>query len=186
MLLTVNTLYAYYPAAFWICLGLTLLLAGAGVGGAVALRRAGRLTTYGAAVASLLWCYGATVFYFTVAGRYPREEYRAILVLFAVWQRAFEGRAGEFRDLAINLVMLAPVAFLFCELRKDRIRRVIPALAVSLGFSVLIECLQYVSRTGTFETDDIFNNFIGAVLGVLVWKAWDAVRKVYLKKKKSQ
>ena len=86
----------------------------------------------------------------------------------------------------INLTMLMPVAFLFAELRRNKRRRALPALAVAAGFSIFIECLQYVSRTGTFETDDIFNNFIGAVLGVLVWKAWDAVRKVYLKKKKSQ
>ena len=184
MLLTVNTLHTYYPTAFFICLGLTLLLAGAGVFGAVTLRRYGYLTTYDAVAASILWCYAVAVLYFTVVGRFAKEDFRSEAEMFSVWRNALDGHKEDIRDLVLNLAMLAPVAFLFCELRRKKRLRILPALAVSLGFSIFIECLQYVSRTGTFEPDDIVNNFAGALAAVLVWAVWNAARN--LRKKNSQ
>ena len=206
MFLTITTLYSYYPAAFWICLGMTLVLAGAGVGGAVALQRRGAFTTYDAVVASLLWCYAVTVLYLTVIGRYAHTEYRAELRLFESHRQVFcEGNTAKLSNLLINLAMLAPVSFLFAELAGRKKRRApvgavvsadprlmlnvptvrlrpyerrptLSGIGVAFAFSLLIEGLQFVSRTGTFEIDDIFNNLVGAVAAGGAWKIWNAIR----------
>lgn len=198
MLLTVTTLHTYYPWVFWAYLGLTLLLAGAGVGWVVALRFRGDLTTYDAVVASLLWCYVVTLLYFTVIGRFAHTEYRAELDPFASWREVFsEDGRSKLPDLLVNLALMAPVAFLFAELasgnkrraerdepgippgrfRRHERRPAVYSVMISLCFSLLIECLQYVSRTGTFEIDDIINNLAGAIVSAVVWKIWDTVRK---------
>lgn len=213
MLLTITTLYSYYPAAFWVCLGMTLLLAGAGVGGAVELYRRDSLTVYDAIVASLLWCYAVAVLYFTVIGRYAHTEYRVDLTLFDSYRKAFaDGDTYKLKNIFLNLAMLAPVAFLFAELAGRKKRRLTearrnsiesqltreptgvrlrwierhPALAGALAailFSIIIECLQYVSSTGTFELDDILNNAIGAIIAACVWTIWSVISRKRFEKR---
>lgn len=67
-----------------------------------------------------------------------------------------------------NILLFVPIGFLlpctfpFCR----RISR-----TVLLGFclSVMIEVVQFVTKTGFLQTDDVINNTIGAVTGYLIY-----------------
>ena len=177
MILTVTTLYSDYPAAFWICLGMTIVLAGAGVALATAARKKGVFATYDAIVAAALWCYAVVVLYFTVIGRYSKAEYRYELTPFRSLRKLLtECGAAELKNLLINFAMLMPVAFLLCELRRKKDRPAVVAIVGSLGFSVVIEALQFVSRTGTFEIDDLIFNFAGAFVSTVIWCIFNNAR----------
>lgn len=40
------------------------------------------------------------------------------------------------------------------------------------GFSLFLETLQYLLAMGASDITDVINNTLGAVIGVLLWKAF--------------
>ncbi|MBD5393829.1 MAG: VanZ family protein [Lachnospiraceae bacterium] len=56
--------------------------------------------------------------------------------------------------------------------------------AVLAGFlcSLSIECIQFFTRLGKFETDDIMNNVIGVVIGFLGCKVIDRIIRWTIKR----
>ena len=72
------------------------------------------------------------------------------------------------RQLLINFVMLMPVGFLLPVVIKAKHKYLI-TMALSLLLTVFIETMQLITKCGSFEVDDIINNFVGAVLGMLIY-----------------
>ena len=121
----------------------------------------------GAAI--LLSLYIVVLLYFTVVGRYSHEEYEYKINFFTSYRWFFEHNGEQvLRQLLINFVMLMPVGFLLPVVIKAKHKYLI-TMALSLLLTVFIETMQLITKCGSFEVDDIINNFIGAVLGMLVY-----------------
>ena len=121
----------------------------------------------GAAI--LLSLYIVVLLYFTVTGRYSHEEYGYEIQFFTSYRWFFEHNGEQvLRQLLINFVMLMPVGFLLPVVIKAKYKYLI-TMALSLLLTVFIETMQLITKCGSFEVDDIINNFVGAVIGMLIY-----------------
>ena len=121
------------------------------------------------AAAILLSLYIVVLLYFTVTGRYSHEEYEYKINFFTSYRWFFQYNGEQvLRQLLINFVMLMPVGFLLPIVIKAKHKYLI-TMALSLLLTVFIETMQLITKCGSFEVDDIINNFIGAVLGMLIY-----------------
>lgn len=48
---------------------------------------------------------------------------------------------------------------------------------LSFTFSLLVECAQLVSKVGSFDVDDIFLNMMGGILGYLLFRSCNQMRR---------
>ncbi len=67
-----------------------------------------------------------------------------------------------------NILLFLPYGFLLGMLCKGK-SCFCKSAAIGFLTSLGIECLQYISSRGVFQTDDLITNTIGAVLGYLVF-----------------
>ena len=119
--------------------------------------------------AILLSLYIVVLLYFTVTGRYSHEEYEYKINFFTSYRWFFKYNGEQvLRQLLINLVMIMPVGFLLPVVIKAKYKYLI-TMALSLLLTVFIETMQLITKCGSFEIDDIINNFVGAVLGMLIY-----------------
>lgn len=107
----------------------------------------------------------AVVYYYTVFGRDPLPETRISLVPFQtikdIQQYPYVSH-GQYilREVILNIILLMPLGFLLTCLRWHFL------LVTLIGFlcSLSIEVLQYYTRTGTFEVDDLIYNTLGVLI----------------------
>ena len=107
----------------------------------------------------------AVVYYYTVFGRDPLPETRISLVPFQtikdIQQYPYVSH-GQYilREAVLNVILLMPLGFLLTCLRWHFL------LVTLIGFlcSLSIEVLQYYTRTGTFEVDDLIYNTSGVLI----------------------
>ena len=119
--------------------------------------------------AILLSLYIVVLMYFTVVGRYSHEEYEYKINFFTSYRWFFQYNGEQvLRQLLINLIMLMPVGFLLPVVINAKHKHLI-TMALSLLLTVFIETMQLITKCGSFEIDDIINNFVGAVLGMLIY-----------------
>lgn len=179
----VYALYRYYPDTFWIRTALTLFLLFSGIFLISQLFKKKGLSRRGRNTAILWWVYTMFLLYITVLGRYCFEDFRSRLDLFISYRQAFiAGNGSELRALILNILIFVPFGLITAELIKKRF----PAWAALIpGFilTLVIELLQLVTRTGTFEIDDLINNTLGTALGILLWYG---LRALYRKLKKNK
>ena len=129
----------------------------------------------GAAI--LLSLYIVVLLYFTVVGRYSHEEYEYKINFFTSYRWFFQYNGEQvLRQLLINFVMLMPVGFLLPVVIKAKHKYLI-TMALSLLLTVFIETMQLITKCGSFEIDDIINNFIGAVIGMLIYALCSKFKK---------
>lgn len=123
----------------------------------------------------LLLFYILVVSYYTVIGREPSDNYKLELLPFKTiidyFNVGYEGH-GQYilHEVFLNFVLLMPVgAILGCSSTLSKndvcIRKVFP-----FGFliSLLIETFQLITKTGTFEVDDLIYNTLGCAIGYIV------------------
>lgn len=123
----------------------------------------------------LLLVYISVVFYFTIISRVPSDEYKLELLPFKTiidfFNVGYDGHGRYIlRDVLVNVGLLMPVGFVlgfhsFLPKNGINIRKVI-----FYGFliSLSIETLQLISKTGTFEIDDLIYNTLGCAIGYFV------------------
>ena len=72
----------------------------------------------------------------------------------------------------MNIALFVPLGFFLADvLRTWNIKRAgLLAVLISFVITVAIETIQYVDGLGFGETDDVFNNVLGAVLGVGIYR----------------
>jgi len=88
---------------------------------------------------------------------------------YAAW---VQGKPGHGREILLNIALFVPLGyFLAAVLDSSAVKR-FGLLAAGLSFvvSVAIEAVQYVDGLGLAEWDDVFNNVLGACLGIGVYK----------------
>ena len=71
---------------------------------------------------------------------------------------------SEFQLIIFNMLMFSPLGFLLPLLWK-RAEKLKVIVITSLAFTSSIEIIQLISGRGIFEFDDLFNNFIGSLMG---------------------
>lgn len=75
----------------------------------------------------------------------------------------------------LNVVMFVPFGFLVPLIWRKR-EKFWQVFAAGLGFSLLIELSQLLCYRGT-DVDDLIMNTLGAIVGFLLFKAWDKLTK---------
>lgn len=104
----------------------------------------------------------------TFAGR-PRVH-GAMLIPFSSYYEAWAAKSFiGWRNILLNIAMFIPFGALLpiCWDRKLNLRKLLVIVALT---SLSIETVQYISRTGLFEIDDLINNLLGALIGFGGWK----------------
>ena len=175
MTATVTTLFHEFPLVFTIRVGISLLLITASFFIAIKLCRQGKINNTQRNIMMCLAVYIVLMFYFTVLGRYSWSVYRYDFDVAGAYGRLFQNFSGEeLKQFLINLLMIVPISFFTPVLINKH--KYINTILFCIVLTLTIEFLQFFTCTGTFETVDIINNIIGAVLGIA---ACAAVRKIY-------
>lgn len=116
----------------------------------------------------LLILYSAIIVYMTLLNR-PTGARRVNFYLF--WSYRF-----FFRDLYVqkqvlnNILLFVPVGTIVSKL-KPRWNTVV----LTFLFSLAIEILQFLTARGLFELDDLVNNTLGGLIGMLSCLIWEYV-----------
>lgn len=74
------------------------------------------------------------------------------------------------RELIENIVIFVPFGIYGGMLTRERAG--VTVILAGAGFSLLLETLQYLLSMGASDITDVINNTLGAVIGVLSWKAF--------------
>ena len=170
MFAPVKTLYTYFPLQFFIRLTIDLLIAAFGVFLSVRLYKKGRFDKVQTIAGIILFVWGAFVLMLTVLGRRTHEdEYGLNLVFFDCYQKIFVGHdKAILRSVLQNIIMFIPIGFTLSVVFKNKHSFLIP-LAISFGLSLTIETCQLILDSGYFELDDLVNNTLGALIGILLY-----------------
>lgn len=94
-------------------------------------------------------------------------------------------KLNSFENLVGNIVAFVPFGFLLPYVIK-REKCFFIMLFQSFFLVVGIEVFQLFSAFGAFDVDDILLNCFGAVLGYLVYKAYEALNKRFESKQKKK
>ena len=101
---------------------------------------------------------------FTFLGREPEPERQLWTTLFGSYHRAWDEQHDFiFWGIVANVVMTIPLGLLL-PLGEKKVHFV-RLMLVSAAFFILIEVLQYITRLGYFDVDDIWNNLWGTAIG---------------------
>jgi len=68
-----------------------------------------------------------------------------------------------------NILLFIPYGFISAWAFKWG-RKLIPCAAFGFFSSVVIECVQYATKRGYFQIDDILTNLLGSVIGYFVFR----------------
>ena len=74
-------------------------------------------------------------------------------------------------QIIFNIIGFIPVGFLGARMLAWK------AILMGIGISVAVEMVQFFSKTGLFEVDDIIHNSIGAAVGVLICMLIAGIKK---------
>ncbi len=133
----------------------------------------------------LLAIYVAVALWLTLLGRNPNQYSAAKLELFWSYREALElskiglniTNASLLAEIILNVLLFVPLGALLPLLWPSRLENapiwkaaLIVAVIAFLG-SAAIELSQWYFKLGLFEFDDLMDNTIGAVLGLLTYRA---------------
>ncbi len=138
--------------------------------------------------------YLAVLFYFLffadMLGRTdPAQSYSSNLVLFREIRRfwVYRSQIGfgyVFLNLAGNVLVFIPFGLLLPFL-STKLRGFFRVVLLGLAFSLVVECIQLVTKTGCFDVDDLLLNTIGAAVGFIIFAiVWHRRKKKGRGKKK--
>ena len=133
-------------------------------------RKGSRWTATFLLVEYLVWIVFLVIFF-----RTPLPERRAILTPFWGHDPSLEGYNHLHPQVIMNVLVFIPVGVLLgCV--SDRMK-LWKTLLYGASFSILIEVLQYVTRRGYAEFDDVFHNTLGCLIGFVLYAvvAWVVV-----------
>lgn len=127
--------------------------------------------------AFLCFLYGYVLVWQTLLSRAPGSRTGVDLKLWSTWGPSAESRAYVIE----NIALLFPLGVLlpFCW---KRARRLCVCVWVGAGVSMGIELLQYVTKRGHYQTDDIVLNTAGTLAGWCVSAAYLYIRQKYFQK----
>ena len=108
--------------------------------------------------------YIALTFFATTITRTVQAERIFKVKLFAEHALALNGNAKMAKQVFFNILMMIPFGLLLPAVTGGRCG-IGKTLCGAFLYSLTIEIVQLVFRFGSFETDDLLNNCIGALIG---------------------
>lgn len=115
--------------------------------------------------------YGGVVLQKTVFGRTIREP-AVILDFLWSYRACLNHELGMISQIYLNIMLFIPFGlFSGSAFITDKKRSYIIPLLLGVFLTLSIEFLQFYLQRGTFELDDILNNMIGTVIGVIIVSA---------------
>lgn len=73
-----------------------------------------------------------------------------------------------FLNLYGNIIAFIPFGMLL-RWARNKNTTFVQALLYSLGFTLVIETVQYITKLGMFDIDDIIMNTLGGVIGYCIY-----------------
>ena len=167
----IYTLYTYFPLQFFICLFIDLSIMAIGMLLAVGLYKKGTFDKAQRVACIVLFIWAAIVLFLTVLGRRLNREgidnYN--LELFSCYRMIINHHDQTILSTTIqNIVMFIPIGFTLSAVFKKKHKLIIP-IVISFILSLTIEVCQLLLKSGLFELDDLFNNTLGAFIGILLY-----------------
>ena len=87
------------------------------------------------------------------------------LHLFSSYKEAYNKmQISLFRNNILNILLFVPLGFIL-PIYTDKLKKIYKVVPIGFLISLVIETIQYVSKIGIFEIDDILNNTIGVLIG---------------------
>lgn len=106
-------------------------------------------------------------------GREDNMGYRYNLIPFLEIRRFWENRDsmgnGAFiLNVILNMVAFLPMGFFLPLITRHKVG-VVKTTFITLGFSLIIECVQLMYRVGSFDVDDLILNTFGGLVGAVIY-----------------
>ena len=169
LLLTIKTLPSEFPGIFAQRMILSLLLFIALCVLSVVLYRSGKFNKSQLTEAIILSAYVVVLLYLTIFGRYSHPEYTYQIHIYKSYKHLLEQFDWQgIRQIIINIAMMIPVGFLLPVLIKNKYKYLLTLIS-ALILILFIEIMQMVMQCGSFEVDDVINNLIGTIIGMLIF-----------------
>lgn len=121
---------------------------------------------------TLLVIYVLIVFWLTVFNKNLHSE--RMINLKPFWSYSIGNHVDVLLQVFMNVFLFIPFGFLIPFSSK---RSFIQTLTIGLCLSVTIEALQYIFALGLCETDDVFHNTLGCIIGYWYWAVLNKLRK---------
>lgn len=86
------------------------------------------------------------------------------------------GKAAFFLNIFGNVICFIPFGAIF-PILYAKARNIGVIIVASMGFSCLVECIQLLSRVGSFDVDDILLNTIGGITGYVIFAICNWLRR---------
>lgn len=93
----------------------------------------------------------------------PLREIRRFLTY-----REQVGYAAVFFNLAGNVLVFMPFGFLVPAMFR-KLRSFFRVVLLGFELSLAVECVQLITKTGSFDVDDLLLNTVGSAIGVLIY-----------------
>ena len=113
----------------------------------------------------LILLYSFFVLWYTVLGRGLSADSKR-LELFWSYRACFAGDLRVGLQILANIAFFVPLGYLLSNVAKKEKWWI--AISIAFLLSCSIEMLQAATHRGLFEFDDIFNNTLGALIGIIL------------------
>lgn len=180
MIATIMTLPNYFPEIFVFRVCLSVVLLGLLLALSQLLYKKAMVNKIQRNTLMILSLYVVVMLYYTVIGRYSQTYYRYDIELFGTIRSLTEQfTINDFSQLAVNLLMMMPVSFMLMIILSSKYRA-FRVFYITVAYIFFIELLQFFTRTGTLQLDDIIMNTIGGFIGILLYFF---IKAIYKKKR---
>ncbi len=143
----------------------------------------------------LLWvCFtayllllGYMLFYSARFGRVGNEEYRYNLTFLQEISRFYNlgKNTGDWNlfilNVCGNIVVFMPIGAFLPKL-IERCKNVFLTTVLTFELSLCIEIVQLVTKTGSFDVDDLFLNTVGGICGYIVYMICHGIKRLIYKR----
>ncbi len=118
--------------------------------------------------------YGRTVLQKTY--HYNLIPFREIIRFYTY--RELVGVKAFVLNLFGNVFAFLPFGFMV-PIINWRYRRVEKVAGISLYLSLMVECIQLITRVGSFDVDDLILNTMGGIIGFCVFYLMNQIRRLW-------
>lgn len=185
MLSPITTVFFELPVLFVFRFTIDLAIMALGIFLAIRMRRKGRFDKGQFAACIILVIWSALVLFFTVLGRRSKPgTYGFNLDLFSSNQGIFNNASSPMPSTVfLNILMFIPIGYALSVVFKNKHRFTLPIM-ILIGFSLLIETCQLMLQCGFFELDDLFNNTLGGLIGIVLCLIVDLIYRTICSNRK--
>lgn len=98
------------------------------------------------------------------------------LHLFSSYKEAYHKmEISLFRNIILNILLFVPLGFLL-PMYSDKLKKIYKAVSIGFAITLAIEIIQYITKLGIFEIDDVFNDTLGTLIGYCVFMIYNCLR----------